>query len=242
MKRIRIQLPKQRQVNYCNLDVIHDALINAFLKHGADKNLIIGQDAALWNFAALGWRQKNYNSVHTLVVSTSDAELAKIIDAIDPPDIHYTRVLTSESVNFSEGEIKNDPSPIFQGQNSLGVLMLSPIAVSKKVNGKRMWYQKIDEFDLSAAVNYRLSRSVGREVNLSIYPDSLYLRCNPKYDTLVHLKTYPDGKKGFVIGMRIPLLIHGTQEDLELAWYSGIGEKTRNGFGCIDIAERGIGR
>lgn len=242
MKRIRIQLPKQKLVNYCNLDIIHDAIVKAFLKNGADTQHIVGHNAALWNFAALGWRNKGYNSIHTLVISTSDVSLAKTFDSLKPQDINYTRDFTYESVNFEKGEIKDDPSPIFSGQDTIGILMLSPIAVSKKVNGKRIWYQKIDEFDLSAAVNYRLSRSVGREVKLSIYPDSLYLRCNPKYDTLVHLKTYPDGKKGFVIGMRIPLILKGSEDDLNLAWYSGIGEKTRNGFGCIDIAERGIGR
>lgn len=120
--------------------------------------------------------------------------------------------------------------------------MLSPLVVSHKLNGKRMWYKKIDQFDLNAAVNNRLSRASGRPVNLSITPDSLYLKSNSHYDTLVQIKQYPNGKRGFVIGMRLPLILEGSEDDLSLAWYAGIGEKTRNGFGCIDLAERGIGR
>jgi CRISPR/Cas system endoribonuclease Cas6 (RAMP superfamily) len=38
------------------------------------------------------------------------------------------------------------------------------------------------------------------------------------------------------------LVLAGSEEDLRLAWYAGIGEKTRLGFGCMGLAERGIGR
>lgn len=242
MKRIRIKLPKNRQERYNNLDIIHDAIINAFFERGASKDQIIGPNAALWNFATLGWHNKTHNAAHTLIISTSDEKLSIVLDKIKPEDIKASRQFTSEYVNFSLGIKEEDILPIFPGQNQLGVLMLSPLAVSHKVNEKRMWYKKIHQFDHSAAINARLSRCTGKSVNLTIIPDPIYIKCTPRYDTLVQIKKYPNGKRGFVIGMRLPLILHGSEEDLALAWYSGIGEKTRSGFGCIDIAERGIGR
>lgn len=96
--------------------------------------------------------------------------------------------------------------------------------------------------DLAAAVNARLSRLAGRSVNLQVEPDSLYLRANPRHSVLVSLKRKPNGRHAFVIGMSAPLVLAGSEADLRLAWYAGIGEKTRNGFGCIGLLERGVGR
>jgi len=56
------------------------------------------------------------------------------------------------------------------------------------------------------------------------------------------LKQRPDGRPAFAIGMQAPLVLSGRREDLELAWYAGLGEKTRAGFGCIGLAEQGVGR
>jgi CRISPR/Cas system endoribonuclease Cas6 (RAMP superfamily) len=38
------------------------------------------------------------------------------------------------------------------------------------------------------------------------------------------------------------LVLTGSDDDLRFAWYAGIGEKTRNGFGCMGLAEQGLGR
>jgi CRISPR/Cas system endoribonuclease Cas6 (RAMP superfamily) len=40
----------------------------------------------------------------------------------------------------------------------------------------------------------------------------------------------------------VPLVIEGNEADLRFAWYAGIGEKTRAGFGCIGLAQQGIKR
>ena len=42
--------------------------------------------------------------------------------------------------------------------------------------------------------------------------------------------------------MQAPLLLEGSEEDLRFAWYAGLGEKTRNGFGCLGLIEQGVGR
>ncbi|MDM8524305.1 CRISPR-associated endoribonuclease Cas6 [Desulfococcaceae bacterium HSG8] len=241
MYRIRLILPKRQDVGYRNLDILHDALINAWECAGAKADQVMGMNAGLWNFGALGWR-RGENRVHTLVISTSDPELSQYLKRFNPSDVNYARAVTGEAVEFSNAEICEDPDPVAPGQTAMGVIMLSPLAVSRKDKSGKRWYNNLDKTDLSAAINTRLSRLTGRKVQLQAHPDRLYIRSNPRYDTLVQIKEMSKGRKVFVIGMRIPLVLQGNENDLRLAWYAGIGEKTRNGFGCVGLAERGVGR
>ena len=113
-------------------------------------------------------------------------------------------------------------------------IMLSPLALS--VRGQTgLWYDDLTRTgpNLEAAVNFRLSRLTSRDVSLTIEPDRLYLRANPKHSTLVPIRAVPGGKPAFVIGTMCPLSISGSLEDLRSAWALGIGEKNRYGFGCI---------
>ncbi|EFK07879.1 putative CRISPR-associated endoribonuclease Cas6 [delta proteobacterium NaphS2] len=242
MYRVRITLPKRKSVDYRNLDILHDALVNAWVAAGAPAKTVVGPNAGMWHFAALGWRQNGGNRVHTLVVGTPDLQLGVWLSDMNPSDIRYARAATGEAVDFSAADVEMDPDPVAPGLTSLGVVMLSPLVVSRKESGKRRWASSIDEVDLTSAVSTRLSRMAERSVRIKAAPDRLYVRCNPKHDTLIPLKQFPDGRKSFVIGMRVPLVLQGPEEDLRLAWYGGIGEKNRFGFGCIGLAEKGVGR
>jgi CRISPR-associated endoribonuclease Cas6 len=244
MYRIRITLPKHKAVSYRYLDILHDALVNGWIAAGADPFAIIGQQARPWNFGTLGWRRKEDNLVHTLVVGTSDEKLANILTRINPSEIRQVRAATEEFVDFSTAVIQADPAPIAAGQKHLGVLMLSPLVVSVPIslrNGKK-WYGNITGFDVTTAVNARLSNLTGRKTNLTIWPDTLYLRIHPQHDVLVRTKKTANAKEAFIIGMKCPLVIEGDAKDLALAWYTGLGEKNRNGFGCIGTVDKGVGR
>lgn len=242
MFRIRMALPKGKSIAYRYTDILHDALVNAWVCAGAASEDVTGYQAKPWNFAALGWRRDQENRAHTLIVSTPDPELSGYMKTIKPSDIAYARTATSESVNFSDAEIMPDPDPIGPGQNALGVLMLSPLAISRKDKKSPRWHVNLKEAELSAAVNFRLSKIAGRAVKLQVQPDGLYLRANPRHDVLIQVKESPDGSRAFVIGMKAPLVLQGHENDLRLTWYAGIGEKTRGGFGCIGLAEKGVGR
>lgn len=242
MHRVRITLPKRNRVDYRNLDILHDALVNAWTAAGAPADAVVGPAAGFWHFAALGWRRNGGNQVHTLVVGTPDPGLEKWLTALDPAHVSHARAATGEAVDFSTADVVPDPDPVVPGMASLGVVMLSPLVVSRKEKGKRRWANHVDDVDLTAAVNARLTRLADRPVRLKVAPDRLYVRCNPKHDALIPLKQFPDGRKSFVIGMRIPLVLQGSEDDLRLAWHSGIGEKNRFGFGCVGLAEKGVGR
>lgn len=244
MLRIRFTLPRRKQLSYRNMDILHDALVNAWTRAGASSDQVTGVKAAPWNFAALGWRRKQENQVHTLVVSTPDTELSHLLNRLKPSDVVYARAATSEMVDFASAEQTIEPDPIPSGQSTLGVLLLSPLAISQpKKNGvRKRWHTNLAEVDLSASISYRLSRLAQCQIQLQVQPDKLYLRVNPRHDVLVPIKEYPGGKRAFVLGMKAPLVLSGSEDDLRFAWYAGLGEKTRSGFGCIGTVEQGVGR
>lgn len=241
MYRIRLQLPKKTSCRYQNLDLLHDALVNGWIAAGAAPAMIIGAQALPWNFAALGNHQNEGNVVHTLVVSAGHSDLVRYLAAMDPAEVSKSRLHTREQISFAQASVQVDPDPVANHQKQLDVLLLSPLAIRKR-NGNRHWYTNMNDAPLSDAINSRLSRMAGRKVQLKVVPDRLYLRANPKHSVLVHTKRFAHGKTSFVIGMSAPLTLFGSDEDLRFAWYSGIGEKTRNGFGCIGLLEKGVGR
>ena len=242
MLRIRIQLPKRQQQSYRYYDILHDALINAWIAAGADAKQVIGAFALPWNFAALGKHQGKQATVHTLIVSTPDPDLSTYLAKFTVNSIRYIRATTEEFIDFSAASIAIEHDPILPAQQNLGVFLLSPLAIQKRGQKQRLWHQKLQQVDLSAAINHRLSRLSQRTVNLKVYPDSLYLRANPKHSVLVKTKRMRSGKEAFVLAMQAPLLLIGSEVDLRLAWYTGLGEKNRNGFGCIGLIEQGVGR
>ncbi|MBK1649040.1 CRISPR-associated endoribonuclease Cas6 [Rhabdochromatium marinum] len=242
MRRIRLKLARGRWASYRHLDLIHDAIVNALTSAGATSEQVIGARAHPWTFAALGHRREREGRVHSLVISTSSPELAVALKTLKTDTLRYARAATGELFDFSAASVIQEDPPLCADPGVLGVLALAPIVIRDRSAEGTRWHSSLADVDLSAAVNARLSRFAGREVALTIQPDSLYLRANPKHSVLVSTKRMKNGRSAFVIGMQAPLVLAGRQEDLLLAWYAGIGEKTRNGFGCIGLAENGVGR
>lgn len=241
MYRIRLQLPPGVSCGYQNLDLIHDALVNAWIAAGATPKMIIGAKALPWNFAPLGKHYDFGNRLHTLVVSAGHPDLVRYLAAMNPAEVCKDRRHTKEHVDFSKAMVQVDPDPIARKQGHLKILLLSPLAIRTRTS-KKHWHVDMHEAPLTKAVNTRLSRLSERTVQLEVIPDRLYLRANPKHSVLIHLKRFPNGKTSFAIGMTAPLTLAGSDEDLRLAWYAGLGEKTRNGFGCIGLLDNGVGR
>ena len=158
MLRIRLQLPRHQTQNYRYYDILHDALINAWIAAGADPKDVLGSSALLWNFAALGKHEGKQGYVHTLVVSTPDARLSSYLAKFTPSSVRYIRASTEEFIDFSAAKIAQEDDPIIRGHKNLGVCLLSPLAIQKRENKHKQWHQKLGDVDLSAAINHRLSR------------------------------------------------------------------------------------
>lgn len=240
MYRIRLELPKRHGLRYRFRDLLHDALINAWTAAGAKAEEVIGADARPWTFASLGHHRKQDNIVHSLVVATPCERLAESLGRLRPDKVLKVRPSTGEEIDFAEAAVRPEPDPIAPGQQRLPALMLSPLTVRDPRT--RRWHKDFAQGDIPAAINHRLSRLAGRKIDLRVTPDRLYLRANPRHSVLVPQKGFGKGKISFVIGLSAPLLLEGTEEDLRFAWYAGIGEKNRNGFGCLGLLEEGVGR
>jgi CRISPR-associated endoribonuclease Cas6 len=202
----------------------------------------MGHTAGIWNFAALGYHQNKMGVVHSLIVSTPDPELAQSLRKIKPSNIQKTRGYSQEHINFSAATIKQEADCIPPNEGILSVLLLSPIVVQDRNADSKRWHTDFNQFALADAVNHRLSRLAKRPIHLMVQADPLYLRANPKHSVYINLKHYANGQRDFVLGMQAPLILAGSEADLRFAWYAGIGEKNRNGFGCIGLLEIGVGR
>ena len=243
MHRIRLTLPVGQCVRYRLLDILHDALVNAWVQAGAAAGAVIGHESKPWTFAPLGGnRGKDRKYTHSLIVSTPDSGLADYLRRFDPAAVAYARVATNDSVNFGHAAINVEDDPIPPGGGAVGVLLLSPMALSVAGGKPKRWHTRLDIPELADAINARLSRLAGRPVGLQIKPDSLYLRANPGHSVLVPLKQDKQGRISYVIALSAPLVLAGSEADLRFAWHAGLGEKTRNGFGCLGLAEEGVGR
>lgn len=244
MLRLRIQLPKpEKAQTYSHQDIIHDALVNAWAAAGATTEDVIGSASKPWTFAVLGWHRGHVGYTHTIIVSTPDPDLARLLTRFKSETITKRR-FDEEYFDFSKANISVEPDPVFPQQSQIACLFYSPLVLKdqQRSGKKKVWHSNLAECDLGARINIRLSKLAGREVSLSVSPDSLYLRANPKHSVLVNLKRFKNGNKSFVVGMQAPVILSGSEDDLRLAWYAGVGEKTRNGFGCLGLLEEGLGR
>ena len=243
MLRIRLQLPKaEAPQRYDHYDLIHDALVNAFEQAGANMSDVIGPQAKAWTFAPLGYHRGHTGVVHSLVVSTADMNLARALTRFQADAIVKHR-WNAASINFSAASISIEPDPFWPGHTQLACLLLSPLIIEDKDSsaqkGGKVWFNDLNNphLQLSDIINRQLSARAGRPIQLTITPNTFYLRATPKHSVLVNLKVLRNGHKSFVIGMQAPLLLEGSEDDLRFAWYAGIGEKTRSGFGCLGSLE-----
>ena len=237
--RIRWKAPRGSSARMRYLDTLHGALVNAWTSCGARGADVVGRDAGNWSFGAVGTATPKGFVLKSLVVGAEGGALESVLPLLTSETIRKTSVNGDHVDLASWDRIRDDlPTVCPPGESAtLGAVMLSPLAISVR-GQKGRWHDDLRGVgpDLQEAVNYRLSRLTGRKVRLTIEPDRLYLRANPKHSTLVRTRTVPGAKPAFVIGMLCPLSISGRLEDLRSAWALGIGQKNRYGFGCIGHA------
>jgi CRISPR-associated endoribonuclease Cas6 len=140
--------------------------------------------------------------------------------------------VTGETVDMAGASMVPDPDPVVDGLTDfIEAFALTPILASR-ISDRRAgrWHSDVRDFDISATVSARLSTIAGRPVQLFLEPDALYLSGRGTHATRVDLRT--NGSKPVVlVGLTFPFTLSGLPEDLRLAWYAGLGERTRSGFG-----------
>ena len=237
--RVRLTAPRGEYGRVRFLDTVHAALINAWTACGASGDDVVGRQAENWSFGSIGTATSRRFLLKSVVVGANGGRLEPLLARL-APEAARKRSINGDELDLSiwDKTVEDLPVVAKPGETvALPAIMLSPLALSVR-GQKGRWHDDLTKVgdDLEEAVNVRLSRLTGRTVGLSIEPDRLYLRANPKHSTLVRLRKTPGGDPAFVIGTMCPLILRGTVEDLQAAWELGIGEKNRYGFGCIGYA------
>ena len=236
--RLRLTAPRGGHAKFRFLDSLHSALVNAWTACGASGTQVVGQFAENWSFGAVGSATTEGFILKSVVIGSGSEQLDPILARIAPETVRKSSP-NGDELDLTAWRKVVDEFPVIGVGSSavLPAIMLSPLALS--VRGRKgRWYSDLTVVgeNLEAAVNFRLSRLVNREVKLKILPDRLYLRANSKHATLVRLRKTRNGSSVFVVGMMCPLTLNGSIDDLRAAWNLGIGEKNRYGFGCIGYA------
>jgi CRISPR-associated endoribonuclease Cas6 len=239
MFRIRIRCVQGRRVTYTNLDVIKDAALAMLESAGCPGKMLSGPEARHWGAGPVTPIRISplVRRTREIVVSTPDPDIAHHLLKADPAAMRKDQPATGERIDMSGARIVPDPDPIVPGSTFIDAFMLTPIAISRRGDrtGGR-WHADPDEVELSAAVNRRLSRIAGRSVRLTVAPDDMYVATRRQScATRVDVKR-TGSQSAVVIGMTFPFVLCGCPADLRLAWYAGIGEKNRLGFGFFGLA------
>ena len=237
--RIRFTAPRGERAKLCYLDSLHGALVNAWTACGALGVDVVGNDAGNWSFGAVGTATERGFILKSLVIGAEGEPLEPVLPHLVPETVRKNSA-NGDKVDLGAWDKSTEVLPVVCQPGEIATLptiALSPLALSVR-GQKGRWHDNLAKAgaNLEEAVNFRLSRLTGRDVKLSIEPDRLYLRANPKHSVLVRTRSVPGGNPAFVIGMMCPLVITGPLEDLRSAWALGIGEKNRYGFGCIGYA------
>ena len=237
--RIRLTAPRGGAIRFRFLDSVHGAIVRAWCTAGARTDEVVGSTASTWSYGAVGTATGRDVIMTSLVVGAEGHRLTELLSRLQPSSVHKESS-NGDTLDLSQWSMRSDPLPVIgdsDGIADLPVIMLSPLVISSKVE-RGKWETDLNALGdrLAPAVNARLSRLTDRAVNLTITPDRLYLRANPRHSTLVCTRAVPGRNPAYVLGTRCPMTLRGRVEDLALAWSLGIGEKNRYGFGCIGAA------
>jgi CRISPR-associated endoribonuclease Cas6 len=116
----------------------------------------------------------------------------------------------------------------------LAICFASPFLLSQpranRASGKG-YVEDIRGQDLSLAFSRGLTRRLGRQVDIQVAIDPLSLATDGARPRIVSLRKAAN-RKVMVPAFSVQMTLRGTTDDLRAAYYAGLGEKTRYGFGC----------
>ena len=233
--RVIFSAPEGAYGSFRFLDSLHGAIINAWTTTGISPDSVIGHNSKNWSFGAVGKTTSKGFSLRSVVIG-AEGELEPALVAMEANSLRKNST-NGDIINLGSWRKAYEVFPVIGQPKKICALpatMISPLVLS--VRGKKgRWHKQYSEVgsQLREAVNNRLSRLTGRDTRLSLEPDRLYLRANPRHSHLVHTREVRGGQDAFVVGMTFPMIIRGSIEDLKSAWSLGVGEKNRYGFGCI---------
>lgn len=229
---IRTVLMLQKAQPYKFVDAVHAAIIQGLTRAGVRSDRLIGVAAAPWTFGIGGFRMKGgLSSIKTLTISTTDAEVGDALRRLDPQAMNKPDA--QPALDFSTARKLLPSKPAF-GPEAL-FYFASPFVVStgpKTERTKTKHATALAGIDLSAAFSRGLSRRLGRDAKLEVAVDPLTLWTDGSAPRVVPVRRTHGRKDIYFPAFALPITVRGRPEDIEAAYFAGLGEKTRYGFGC----------
>lgn len=116
---------------------------------------------------------------------------------------------------------------------------ISPIFIQSKerVDGKRKHYTFKDDLDFTSKSMVNTLKNRIDKLGLKINTDNLEIVFDSSYEKAKIRNTYYE-KDAHVIkiqGSLCPIIVRGSKEAIQAAYYLGVGQSTGAGFGCLEI-------
>jgi hypothetical protein len=218
------------------VDSIHAALINALRIAGVPPSDLIGERAKPWTFAGEGWaRPGGAKVLRALSLATPDPVMAMCLRRLRPEAARVASV-NGDRIDLTGSTIVEEVDPIGPRQRAIYLQPLSPFVIGRRRMARSggRWVETLEEADLSAAFSAGLSRRIGREVSLSVRVDRLAI-AGGSLDAVPVRTRAAKNRDIFIPAFNVPITLEGSDEDLRAAWFAGLGEKCRYGFGCFGL-------
>lgn len=218
---------------YRYLDSIHAGVITAMKAADLPPDLVIGPNARPWTFATKGFAQKGGKLfLKGITISTCDSNIAEGLRRLNPADIRH-QSSNGDKIDLTGARKIVISDPIINGQEAISICFASPFVLSQarlSDNPAKAYAVSLAGLNLSEAFSSGLTRRLGHPVTLDVHADPLSLAIDGK-PRIVSLRAAPN-RRVTIPAFSMLLTLRGTTDDLRAAYFGGLGEKTRYGFGC----------
>ncbi len=228
---IRVTVSAEKPAPYVYRDSLHSAVIAALYAAGASSDDLIGHSAKPWTFAPVQTIEASALVLKGVIISTSDQELGRIVNRIKAEDILWN-AQNGDRIDFGRGGVTSFRNPVPHQGGKMHVYFASPFVISQQSDGTKKWVEDLKGINLSEAFSNGLSRRHGRPVDIKVSVDDFTMRAASRRSTIVAVRQSGQRKVTFP-GFYVNAEIEGSREDLMAAYFSGLGEKTRYGFGMV---------
>lgn len=235
MIRLKIELPKSAYHTVIrSRDEVANLLIAAMKKHGF---CFETNHPARWGFGVVSTpvdKNKTLRRVGRVYIGSADPDIANILAKIEPHDLIEPNAVLGCGLDLSMASITTQTHSL--ESEGIAFYCISPL----RANAPAITPQGLPEFGapFNEALNLAMKHRFQRDFNLSFIPDSLYIRAKAGNITARMAHNVSKNTQGVLTkpGIITPFILTGPKEEIDIAYFSGLGINTGRGFGCVEVS------
>lgn len=216
---------------------VADLLGAALRRHGVNPQN--GEHPARWGFGVVARRVRTQGprlyAVNAIHLGSSDPNIAEAIARIEPRDLVLDAAIPGWELDLRSALVR-DYSQISDGLEALNLYCVSPIRLTRRLSDGSQEDVTALAPDINLLINRTMERRFGRPFGLHFLPDRLYVRGKSSVSAGFAIKSDDHGRAIVKRGIVLPFTLVGPFEDLQHAWYAGLGRTTGLGFGMLEMA------